>query len=311
MKLLYYLTEDGDHPTFEEHVNRRCITTLIKIINTSDSEDEKAATMGVISRLPHNPQMSQDLSECGALEVIFDCLRNVRAAHEKEVVENAAEALCRFTVPSNLEWQKRVAEAGIVPVLVKLLASGAPPTKRNAAISLKQLSESSISLTTPVKTNGFLSCCFAPSGEGICPVHMGICSTETSFCLLEAGAVRPLVMVLGEQDAPACEASLDAILTLIEGVQLQNGCKVLEDAGAVVLIIKLLNSSCSSLQEKTLGALQRIFRLVDFKTKYGKSAQMSLVDITQRGSSSTKSLAAKILAQLNVLNEQSSFFDGT
>ncbi|KAG6429446.1 hypothetical protein SASPL_107497 [Salvia splendens] len=311
VKLLYYLTEDGYHPTFEEHVNRRCITTLVKIINTSDCKDEKAATMGVISRLPHNPQMSQDLSECGALEVIFDCLRNVRAAHEKEVVENAAEALCRFTVPSNLEWQKRVAEAGIVPVLVKLLASGAPPTKRNAAISLKQLSESSSSLTTPVKTNGFLSCCFAPSGEGICPVHTGICSTETSFCLLEAGAVRPLVMVLGEQDAPACEASLDAILTLIEGVQLQNGCKVLEDAGAVVLIIKLLNSSCSSLQEKTLGALQRIFRLVDFKTKYGKSAQMSLVDITQRGSSSTKSLAAKILAQLNVLNEQSSFFDGT
>ena len=123
--------------------------------------------------------------------------------------------------------------------------------------------------------------------------------------------MRPLVMILGEQDSPACEASLDAILTLIEGVQLQNGCKVLEDAGAVVLIIKLLNSSCSSLQEKTLGALQRIFRLVDFKTKYGKSAQMSLVDITQRGSSSTKSLAAKILAQLNVLNEQSSFFDGT
>ncbi|XP_057774193.1 U-box domain-containing protein 43-like [Salvia miltiorrhiza] len=305
VKLLCYLTEDGDHQTFEEHVNRRCITTLIRIIKTSDSEDEKAAAMGIISRLPHNSQMSQDLSQCGALEVIFDCLKN-----EKEVVENAAEALCRFTATSNLEQQKRVAEAGIIPVLVKLLASGAPPTKRNAAISLKQLSESSSKLTIPVKTNSLLSCCFAPS-EGICAVHLGICSTETSFCLLEAGAVRPLVMLLGEQDASACEASLDAILTLIEGVQLQNGCKVLEEAGAIVPIIKLLTSSCSSLQEKTLGALQRIFRLVDFKTKYGKSAQMSLVDITQRGSSTTKSLAAKILAQLNVLNEQSSFFDGT
>ncbi|KAH6770974.1 hypothetical protein C2S52_015777 [Perilla frutescens var. hirtella] len=310
VKLLYYLTEDGDHPTFEEHVNTRCITTLVKIIKSSDKEEEKAAAMGIISHLPHNSQMSQDLLECGALEVIFDCLKNINASHEKEVVEKAAEALCRFTAPTNLEWQKRVAEAGIIPVLVKLLASGTTPiTKTNAAISLKQLSESSSDLSVPVKISRLLGCCFAAS-EGICAVHVGICSIETSFCLLEANAVRPLVMLLGEADAGACEASLDAILSLIEDVKLQNGCKVLEEAGAILPIIKLLNSSCSTLQEKTLGALQRIFRLVDFKTRYGKSAQMSLVDITQRGSSNTKSMAAKILAQLNVLNEQSSFFDG-
>lgn len=306
VKLFYYLTEDGDHPTFEEHVNTRCITTLVKIIKTSNSEDEKAAAMGIISRLPHN---SQDLLECGALEVIFDCLKNTQASHAKEVVGNCAEALNRFTVPSNIEWQKRVAEAGIIPVLVKLLASGTPFEKRNAAISLKQLSESSGNLSIPLKTSRLLGCCFAPS-EDICSVHGGICSIETSFCLLEARAVRPLMMLLGEQDPQACEASLDAILTLIESLQLQSGCKVLEEAGAIVPIIKLLNSPCSSLQEKTLGALQRIFRIVENKTKYGKSAQMSLVDITQRGSSNTKSMAAKILAQLNVLNEQSSFFDG-
>lgn len=122
--------------------------------------------------------------------------------------------------------------------------------------------------------------------------------------------MRPLVAVLGEDDANVCEASLDALLTLINGLNLQNGCKVLEEAGALPAIIKMLNSPCSNLQEKTLGALQRIFRLVEFKNRYGKSAQMSLVDITQRGSGNAKSLAAKILAQLNVLNEQSSFFDG-
>lgn len=309
VKLFYYLTEDGDHPTFEEHVNMRCITTLVKIIKTSNSEDEKAAAMGIISRLPHNSQMSQELLECGALEVIFDCLKNTHASHAKEVVGNAAEALSRFTVPSNLEWQKKVAEAGIIPVLVKLLASGTPFEKRNAAISLKQLSESSSNLSIPVKTSRLLRCCFAPSEE-ICTVHNGICSIETSFCLLEARAVRPLMMLLGEPDPRACEASLDAILTLIESLQLQSGCKVLEEAGAIVPIIKLLNSPCSSLQEKTLGALQRIFRIIEYQTKYGKSAQMSLVDITQRGSSNTKSMAAKILAQLNVLKEQSSFFDG-
>lgn len=309
VKLLYCLIEDGDHSTFEDHVNKKCIATLVEIIKTSENEEEKAAAMGVISRLPQNPQTSQDLSDCGTLEVIFECLKNLHVSHEKDLIENAAVALCRFTASSNLEWQKRVAEAEIIPVLVKLLSSGTPSTKINAAISLKQLSESSRNSTIPVKTNRILGCCFSPA-ENICSVHSGICSIEPSFCLIEARAVGPLVTLLGETDPQVCEASLDAILTLIEGVQLQNGCKALEEAGAMAPIIKLLNSSSIGLQETTLGALGRIFRVVEYKNKYGKSAQMALVDITQRGSSNTKSLAAKILAQLNVLDEQSSYFDG-
>ncbi|KAL8534612.1 hypothetical protein ACS0TY_010578 [Phlomoides rotata] len=307
VKLLYYLTEDGDHPTFTAHLNKKCLSTLVKIIKNCGNEDEKSAAMGIISRLPHNSDMSQNLLESGALEVINDCLK---LRNEKVVIENAVDALCRFTAPSNIPCQKKVAEAGMIPVLVDLLASGTPLTKRNAAISLKQLSESSSYLIIPMRRSRLLNCCFA-SSENECLVHMGMCSIESSFCLLEANAVRPLVVVLGEEgDADVCEASLDAVLTLIDGVYLQKGCKVLEEAGAIPPIIKMLNSSSTTLQEKTLGALQRIFRLVEFKAKYGKSAQISLVDITQRGSSNAKSLAAKILAQLNVLNEQSSFFDG-
>lgn len=309
VKLFYYLTQDGDHPTFTEHVHKKCLNTLVEIIKTSSNEDEKSAAVGIISRLPHNTDMSQNLLDSGALEVIIHCLK-FRNVNKNEIVENAADALCRFTAPSDLQSQRKVAESGLIPVLVDLLSSGTPLTKRNVAISLKQFSESSFTLIIPVKrSHFFLSCCLA-SPEEMCPVHMGICSVESSFCLLEANAVRPLVVVLGEADADVCEATLDAILTLIDGLNLQNGCKVLEEAGAIPPIIKMLNSSCTNLQEKTLGALQRIFRLVEFKMKYGKSAEMSLVDITQRGSSNAKSLAAKILAQLNVLNEQSSFFDG-
>ncbi|PIN21407.1 Chaperone-dependent E3 ubiquitin protein ligase (contains TPR repeats) [Handroanthus impetiginosus] len=311
VKLFYYLTEDGDHATFSEHVNKKCITCLLKIIKTSDNEDETAAAFGIISHLPQNPQISENLLECGTLEVIFDCLtsRNVHSSQENTIVESASKALCRFTLPSHIEIQKRVAEAGMIPILVKLLESGSPLTKRNAAISLKQFSESSRELSVPVRRSHILGCCMR-SPEPKCPVHSGICTIESSFCLLEAKAVRPLVVVLEEPDDEACKASLDAILTLIDGLQLQSGCKILEEAGAVPPIIKFLNSSCVDLQEKALRALQRIFRMIEYKTKHGKSAQTLLVDITQRGSRDTKSLAAKILAQLNVLNEQSSFFSG-
>ncbi|KAL7003646.1 hypothetical protein U1Q18_004795 [Sarracenia purpurea var. burkii] len=101
-----------------------------------------------------------------------------------------------------------------------------------------------------------------------------------------ANAVRPLVR------------PLEAFLTLIEGDQLQKGSKVVGEANAIAPMIKLLSSTSNSLQEKALKALQRSFQLVEFKQKYGAPAQLSLVEITQRGTSSMKSLAAKTLARL-------------
>lgn len=131
---------------------------------------------------------------------------------------------------------------------------------------------------------------------------------ESSFCLVEANAVGPLVRMLGESDHSSCEASLDALLTLIEGERLHTGGKVLADAKAMGPMIRLLSSDCVRLQEKALRALERIFQVVELRQKYGYSAQMPLVDITQRGNSGLKSLAARVLARLSVLHEQSSYF---
>ncbi|XP_028099514.1 U-box domain-containing protein 43-like isoform X2 [Camellia sinensis] len=310
VKLFCCLTQDGDDKTFLEHVGLKCIETLLKIAKTSNKVEEIASAMGIVSNLPKNPQMNEWLLDADALQVIFTCLVNGdtdTSSYKREVVENAAKALCRFTLPTNQEWQRKVAEAGFIPVLVQLLVSGSVFTKQNVAISLKQFSESSSSLSRQAKKQVvFFGCCFA-SPEIVCPVHGGICTLESSFCLLGANAVKPLVRVLEEQNS-ACEASLDALLTLIEGEQLQRGSKVLLEANAIVPMIKLLSSLTPTLQEKALKALERMFRLVELKQKYGGSAELPLVDITQRGTSSMKSLAAKTLAHLNVLHDQSSFF---
>lgn len=306
MKLFCCLTEDGDNTIILEHVGQRCIETLLEVIKESTDAEEIAAAVGIISNLPDDPNITLWLVDSEAVQVISTCLTDGsrNASHRKQITENAIKTLCRFT--ENLEWQKRVAMAGIIPELVQLLVSGTALMKQSAAISLKQLSESSSSLSCPVKKRGLFSCFAAPVRS--CPVHLGICTVESSFCILEANALEPLVRMLGEDDHGVCEASLDALLTLIDGEKLQSGSKVLAEANAIVEIMKLLSSSSARVQEKTLGALERIFRIVEFKQKYGNSAKMSLVDITQRGSSSMKSQAAKILAQLNVLNEQSTYF---
>lgn len=309
VKLLHCLTDDADGDTVLEHVTETSIESLLKIIKTSKDEDEIASALGTIASLPESTQISGWLLESRSLQMIFDFLPNGRNSvlQKPQLVENAVGAICRVTTPTNLQLQKKVAEAGVIPLLVRLLEAGTNLTTKRAAISLARLSQSSPLLTRQISRRQSLWC-FSPLPEAGCPVHCGLCTVESSFCLLEASAVEPLTRALRSQDTGVCEAALDALLTLMDNERLQNGCKVLAEANAIPAIIKLISSPSANLQEKVLNSLERIFRLVEYKQKYGTSAHMPLVDLTQRGNRSLKSLAARILAQLNVLHDQSSYF---
>ncbi|TYI19332.1 hypothetical protein ES332_A07G157900v1 [Gossypium tomentosum] len=309
VKLFCFLVKDGDEATILEHVRQKCIETLLRIIKSFNDDEEVASAVGIIANLPENDQITQWLVDAGAIPIIFRflCSGRLNDSNRSQLVESAVGAICRFTAPTNLEWQKIAAEADVIPMLVQLLDSGTTLTKYHAATSLCRFSRSSLQLSRTIpKKKGFW--CLSAPPETACPVHGGICSVESSFCLLEADAVIPLARVLEETDAGVCEASLDALLTLIEGERLQNGSKVLAEANAITPMIRCLSSPSLRLQEKALHALERIFRLPEFKQKYGPAAQMPLVDLTQRGNSSMKSLSARILAHLNVLHEQSSYF---
>ncbi|KAL5567718.1 hypothetical protein UlMin_024293 [Ulmus minor] len=312
VKLFCCLTKDGDSSTFLEHVNERCIVSLLRIIETSADVEEIAAALGIIANLPNDAQITEWLLHAEALRIVYVCLTdgNRDASYRSQVLENAVGALSRFTVSTNQEWQKQVAEVGIIQVLVQLLSSGTAFTKHNAAIALKQLSESSKSLSKPVKKKGLFQCCFS-SPETSCPAHLGVCGVVSSFCIVEANAVAPLVRMLEDSDPGASEASLDALLTLIDQEKPESGSRVLNNHNAIAPIIRLLSSDSVRLQEKCLRGLERIFQLDELKRKYGSSAQMPLVDIAQKQAShlkELKSLAAKILVQLGLLGNQSSFF---
>ncbi|KAF5207060.1 U-box domain-containing protein [Thalictrum thalictroides] len=311
VKLFYCLTQDDDGGTLSEYVSQKFITTLLKVVSSSNDEEEIAATLGIISNLPvDHAQITEWLLEAGALPIIFKILTdgNYNGLHKDQLIENAVGSICRFAVSTHQEWQKQAAQMGIISSLVQLLGFGTPLTKEQVAISLAEFSRSSTGLSRQIERRGGFWCCSAPSEIG-CSVHMGICTVESSFCLVEAGAINPLARVLGESDLRACEASLRALLTLIDGEKLQNGSRVLDEANAIAPVIRLLSSPSLHLQEMALNALERIFgQVVGFKQKYGASAQMPLIDITQRGTSAMKSLAARTLGHLGVLHQQSSYF---
>lgn len=309
VKLLCFLVDDGDESIIQEHMGQKCIENLVKIMQTPNNDEEVASAMGTISNLPEVPQFTQWLLDAKALPTITSFLKNSRRSDpsRRQLVENTVGAMRRFANPLNIDWQKWAAEAGVIPLLVQSLEYGSSLTKKYAAVSLARFSQSSLRLSRPIpKRSGFW--CFAATPEIACSIHRGLCTTESSFCLLEAEAVGPLVRVLQEPDLEASEAALDALLTLIEAERLQSGCKELEAANAIEPIIRFLSSPSPKLQEKALLALERIFRLPEFKQKYGQSAQIRLVDLTQRGNSNMKSLSARILAHLNVLHDQSSYF---
>lgn len=309
VKLFSCLVESCDEDAVLKHVNQKCIETLLQMLKSSSDKEEIVSAMGIIRYLPKVQQITQWLYDAGALSIICKYVQDGtdKDLQKSKLVENSAGALCRFTVPTNLEWQKSAAEIGIITVLVQLLESGTAQTKQLAALSLTQFSKSSNELSSPMpKRKGFW--CFSAQTEAGCLVHGGVCIVESSFCLLEADAVGALAKTLGDSDLGVCENSLDALLTLIDGEKLQSGSKVLADENVIPLIIRFLGSPSPGLQEKSLNALERIFRLLEFKQKYGASAQMPLVDLTQRGNGSIKSLAARILAHLNVLHDQSSYF---
>ncbi|KAI3796484.1 hypothetical protein L1987_39155 [Smallanthus sonchifolius] len=311
VRLLCCLTEDGDDREIIDLMGIQSIETLIKIVKSSSDVEEIASAMGVISNLTQSSQLTESLLKAEGLPVISSCLRDrmQNRPHKKQLIENTVGSLCHFTIPTNQSSQKKLAEIGVIPLLVQLLELGTSLTKRKASISLGQLSKNSFELTHPIpRPSGGIFRCFSPQTESACPVHQGICTVESSFCLVEADAVSPLVRLLGDSDLNVCEASLDALLTLIEAERLPYGSKVLAEANAIHPIIKLLNCPSSGLQEKVLIALERIFRLLDFKQKYGNLAQTALVDLTQRGNNEIKSLAARILGQLNVLHHQSTYF---
>ncbi|CAL9754981.1 unnamed protein product [Musa acuminata subsp. burmannicoides] len=310
VKLLSCLMEDGDDNVSAESVTQRCLETLLSIIKTSKDEEEVAAALRIISDLPIGyPHVTRWIADAGAITVFVSYIRDVKliGPFRNKLIENALRVLCRFTMSTNPECQKIAAKSGLIPLLVQLLGSGTPAAKRYAATLLCQFSESSLSLSRLVERHGGFWC-FAPPPEIQCPVHNGVCSVETSYCLLEADAIGPLLSLLGESDSSICDAALSALSTLIEGERLQSGSKVLHESNGIAPIVKVLSSRSTELQEKALNVLERIFRLQEYKRIYGALAQMPLVDITQRSNGPVRALAARILAHLDVLHDQSSYF---
>ncbi|EFJ37231.1 hypothetical protein SELMODRAFT_77081 [Selaginella moellendorffii] len=318
LKLLFCLSGDGSGREISEFLGPTSFKTLVDVLSaTWSSDEEKAAAVGILGNLPSTDnQVIERLLQAGALPPTLNLLdgvvRGTRAmpkSVQDSVVENSVAVLLHFTRPAREDLQRLAADHGAVSRLVDVLSAGSPLARARAATGLAQFSESSRRLSTPVARSsaGLFSCFFRPRETG-CELHQGHCSERGSFCMLEAKAVAPLIQCLEASEAQVQEAALAALATLLHDEIWQKGVKVIADARGIRSLVRVITFGTPEAKEKALWMLEKVFRIDRYRNEFGSSAQMPLIELTSRGNSVTRPMAARILAHLQVLHSQSSYF---
>uniref|UniRef100_A0A1D1XE42 Putative U-box domain-containing protein 42 n=1 Tax=Anthurium amnicola TaxID=1678845 RepID=A0A1D1XE42_9ARAE len=308
LKLLFSLSQDFCED-FTEQLGEVHLNVIANIIATSKCPNEQAAACGILSNIPISDKKTTDvLRRANLLPIIISLLEESVATSStpasRLLLERVSGVLLRFTVPWDKKLQRMSAELGSIPLLVKLLLNSPPIAKSRAAASLAQLSHNSLALGK-MKTSRWM--CVPPS-EASCEVHSCRCNTRSTFCIARAGAVSPLIQILEGKEREADEAVLEALSTLMQDEIWEKGSHVIEKNSGVQAIIRILEVGNLKAQERAVWMLEKIFQVEDNRGKYGPAAQVLLVDLAQKGDPSLKPMVAKILAHLELLPVQSSYF---
>ncbi|KAK4279403.1 hypothetical protein QN277_011190 [Acacia crassicarpa] len=307
LQFLYTLSKDLTEELIE-HLDETHLFNIVNIISLSTSESEKAVAVGLLSNLPVGDKKVTDaLKRANLLPILTSIMSSSTGSNSPTsfLMQNVVGVIIRFTNPSDKKLQLLSAEHGVIPLLVKLLSSGSPITKSRAATSLAQLSQNSVSLGRSRKSRWF---CVPPSADAHCEVHDSNCVVKSTFCLVKAGAVPPLIQILEDKEKEAVEAALIALSTLLQDEIWEGGVNCIAKSSGVQAIIKILEVGDVKIQEKALWMLERIFRVEEHRVNFLESAQVVLIDLAQKSDSRMKSAVAKVLAELDLLQYQSSYF---
>ncbi|KAL7083700.1 hypothetical protein ACP275_14G178900 [Erythranthe tilingii] len=306
LRLVHMLSEDIQGELIEE-LDYSQIRVIANIVVTSSSDCEKAAALGILSNLPLSDRKTTEiLKNENLLPLMVSIMSSLTPQNSTPtLVESISGVLLRFTVSTDKRLQRYSAENGVIPILIKMLSTGSEASIIKAALSLAQLSQNTLHLSKSRKLKWF---CGGPSMDSFCEVHDGYCSAKSTFCLVKSGAVTPLVEILEGEERGADEAVLSCLSTLLQDEIWESGSNYLAKKSSVCSVIRVLESGSFKAKEKCIWILERVFRVEAHREEYGESAQVVLIDIAQNGDTLLASGVAKLLAQLDLLQYQSTYF---
>ncbi|KAJ6324593.1 hypothetical protein OIU76_011819 [Salix suchowensis] len=198
-----------------------------------------------------------------------------------------------------------------------LMKTSCDEVQRLSAIGLENLSLESINLSKApeIKKTKFLKLFYPPKflsfssskkrKQRVCPVHRGACSSQNTFCLVDAKAVERLLACLDHENVEVVEAALSAICTLVDDkVDVDKSVGMLCDVNAMQHVLNVVK------EHKGEGLWQKSFWLIDrFLAKGGNRSASdisrdrllpsTLVSAFHHGDIDTRQMAEKILRHLN------------
>jgi hypothetical protein len=322
---------------------------LIKSIDQPGRITERhAVSATLLARLPYQHiALNLSLLNRGVVPTVLSKIEAVQrggmraSRHAKAYMEGLVGALVRLT--TTLYEQDVVVAAmdhNFTAVLTDLLvtAAGSDEVQRLAAVGLENLSNQSPVLSQPPaeerrpKKKNILRRLRdahagrvhdnrsrpAPPHGRVCPVHRGVCSPATTFCLVEAGAVEGLLGVLeSSESGRVAEAALGALCTLVDDAvaDATGGVAVLAEHDAARHVL------CALRQHRDAGAVtRRCFWAVERFLAHGgercvrevtgdRALPSLLVSAFHKGDAGTKQVAESVLRCLHRMPDYSATYE--
>ncbi|MCL7037674.1 hypothetical protein MKW94_025150 [Papaver nudicaule] len=339
LKLLLTLT------TYMGHIlaDKLCNTTgqpenLIKFPHETTQLSEKFAIAAkFLAMLPHqNLPLNLALLYTGRIPAVIQTINDIQVSVTRTgrftnlYLEGLVGILVRFTT-TLYERQILQLASGCNFTLVftqLLMRATSDEVQRLSAIGLEKLSVQSITLSKPpqIKRVKFMKLFYIPrlllfltkqkqKKIQVCSVHKGVCSSDTTFCLVDAKAVERLLACLYHENGEVVEAALSAISTLLDDkVDVEMSVNMLNEMNIIHHVLNVLKE-----QKQQEGLWQKSFWIIErFLMKGGNRSSSdiskdrflpsTLVNAFHHGDELTRQMAEKILRHMKKIPYNSSEF---
>ncbi|KAF8389874.1 hypothetical protein HHK36_024391 [Tetracentron sinense] len=297
--------------------------------------EKQAVSANFLAKLPHqNLTLNLALLHKNTVPTILQTISEIQRSETRtsryanSYLDGLVGIIVRFTttifVPEILTLARNHNFTSVFTEL--LMRTASDEVQRLSAIGLENLSSESIKLSKPpeIKIPKFVNLCYLPrflscgSSKGkriqVCPVHRGACSSQTTFCLLDATAIERLLACLDHENVQVVEAALSAICTLLDDkVDVDQSVSFLSGVNAIQHVLNVLK------EHREEGLRQKSFWVIEkFLMKGGdRSASdisqdrllpSTLVTALHHGDGNTRQMAEKILRHLNKMPNFSTKF---
>ncbi|KAI3867899.1 hypothetical protein MKX03_021306 [Papaver bracteatum] len=339
LKLLLTLTTYMGHTLADRLCNTKGQpANLIKIPPETTQLTEKFAIAAkFLATLPHqNLPLNLALLYTGRIPAVIQTINEIQISGTRTsrftnlYLEGLVGILVRFTTTLYERQILQLASScNFTLVLTQLLMRGtSDEVQRLSAIGLEKLSVQSITLSKPpqIKRTKFMKLFYIPrlllfltkqkqKKIQVCSVHKGVCSSETTFCLVDAKAVERLLACLYHENGEVVEAALSAITTLLDDkVDVEMSVNMLNEMNIVKHVLSVLKE-----QKQQEGLWQKSFLIIEkFLMKGGNRSNSdisqdrflpsTLVNAFHHGDELTRQMAEKILRHMKKIPYYSSEF---